>query len=88
MPSQARGSESAATMNPNLLLDPFLCETVEAHQRELLETARVAEPVTVVGRGPPFDPGRDGANAWLCASSRQHEASGPLASSLRLFANP
>ena len=29
-------------MNPNPLLDPLLCETVEAHQRALLETARVS----------------------------------------------
>jgi len=28
-------------MNPNPLLDPLLCETVEAHQRDLLETARI-----------------------------------------------
>jgi hypothetical protein len=28
-------------MNPNPLLDPLLCETVETHQQDLLETARV-----------------------------------------------
>src|SRR5262245_44257301 len=32
-------------MNPNLLLDPLLCEIVEAHRRELLETARAPQPV-------------------------------------------
>ena len=28
-------------MNPNPLLDPLLCENVEAHQQDLLETACV-----------------------------------------------
>src|SRR5262245_59746379 len=33
-------------MNPNLLLHPLLCETVEARHRELLETVCVAEAAT------------------------------------------
>ena len=40
-------------MNPNLLLDPLLCETVEARQRGLLEAARIAERVTGAWRSPP-----------------------------------
>ncbi len=39
--SAAGGSDRGATMNPNPLLDPLLRETAEAHQQELLETARV-----------------------------------------------
>jgi len=40
-------------MNPNLLLDPLLCKTVEARQRGLLEAARIAERVTGAWRSPP-----------------------------------
>ena len=48
---EAVDDRGGATMNPNPLLDPLLGTTVEAHQQELLEAARVTWVSARTGTG-------------------------------------
>src|SRR5437867_11865124 len=56
---EAVDDPGGATMNPNPLLDPLLGTTVEAHQQELLEAARVTWVSARTGTGDV--PGARGA---------------------------